>query len=99
MTSLRAAARGQQCTIRLPGHCSWDSEKTMLCHLRLPGVAGVAFKPHDLLAVIGCHECHQVIDGHQRTDLPGAAVDRALLEALARTLLIWEREGLIEVQR
>lgn len=95
--NLREAARGKQCTIRLPGHCSWNPEKTMLCHLRLPGVAGVAFKPDDLLAVIGCHNCHQVIDGHQRTDLPRDVIDRAVLEALGRTLLVFKREGLIEV--
>ena len=97
MTSLREMAQGQQCTLRLPGHCSWDRGQTMLCHLRLPGVAGTALKPDDLLAVIGCHGCHQVIDGHVGTDLPWSEIDRAVLDALGRTLLLWKRNGLVQV--
>ena len=55
---LRDFARGQDCTMQLPGICNRNPETTVLCHIRAFGVAGVAMKPHDFFAWHGCSACH-----------------------------------------
>lgn len=85
--NLRKFARGRPCQVRIPNCCTFDDEQTVLAHLRRGGVAGVGQKPHDLIGVHACHNCHAVIDG--REQLPGLSpleLDRYVLEALCRTL-------------
>ncbi|MHA7916022.1 nuclease domain-containing protein [Alloalcanivorax xenomutans] len=96
MSEITDSAGGAACELRLPGHCNWNPETTVACHLRLPGVAGTALKPSDLLTVRGCSACHDVIDGRAMTDISRGELDRFILEAFCRTLLAYEREGLIE---
>ena len=67
MTSLRNAARGKPCMIRIPGICSGNPETTVLAHYRLN--TGGALKPHDLQGAWACSACHDVVDGRVRTDL------------------------------
>lgn len=55
---LRKFARGQQCSMMLPGICNHDPETTVLCHVRAFGMAGMAEKPHDFFAWHGCSACH-----------------------------------------
>lgn len=55
---LRAFAKGQDCTLRMPW-CNGDASTTVLCHVRAFGWAGVAEKPHDFLAFHACSECHR----------------------------------------
>jgi hypothetical protein len=57
---LKDFARGQDCTLLLPGICSRDAEKTVLCHIRLPGQSGTGQKPPDYLGIHACAECHRV---------------------------------------
>ena len=62
---LREEARGQDCTMRIPGVCRNDRATVVLCHTnehRAAG-AGTSLKPHDLLAFYGCQACHDVADG------------------------------------
>lgn len=35
MVDLRKAARGQMCTVRIPGYCNHDPETSVLAHYRL----------------------------------------------------------------
>lgn len=63
MTNLRDLARGQQCQIRLPGICSFDSTTTVLAHFRLAGICGTGKKPPDECAAWACHSCHNAVDG------------------------------------
>lgn len=56
-TKLRELARGQTCTLRGPA-CNGDPATVVLCHIRLPGFAGVGMKPPDWLAFHGCSGCH-----------------------------------------
>ncbi len=96
MRNLRKAAKGRECQLRLPGVCTGDTETTVLCHIRRGNVAGVGQKPPDLCAVVACSACHDVLDrrntmgGYTRDNL-----DSYTLEALCRTLAMWQREGLI----
>ena len=98
MSKITDFARDKNCQLRLPGHCSFDPSTSVCCHLRLPGVAGTALKPSDIISVIGCDRCHAVIDGREKTDIPSGQLSEYILEAMARTLLLYLGAGLITVQ-
>ena len=66
----RQNARGKQCALRLPC-CRWDTETTVLCHLRMFGAAGMAEKPDDWFAVFACQHCHDALDGRSDSGLWG----------------------------
>ncbi|THD06135.1 hypothetical protein B1991_14425 [Rhodanobacter lindaniclasticus] len=66
MTPARANAKGQPCTLQLPGcYPGPDNEQVQLCHLRMFSGGGTGLKPHDAEAVFGCTHCHDLIDGRR----------------------------------
>lgn len=89
--SLRDAARGRPCMIRMPGVCNGNPETTVLCHLRMAGITGMSLKANDLLGAWGCSDCHRYVDTH------GIDGRTALLEGMARTQAVLIKEGRIEV--
>ena len=67
MANLRKAARGRECTVRIPGYCNGSPETSVLAHYRLAGTCGTGCKPDDTQAAIACNGCHDVIDGRTKT--------------------------------
>lgn len=65
MTSLRKAARGKPCMVRIPDVCNGNPETTVLAHYRLNSGAGM--KPHDLQGAWACSACHDACDGRLKT--------------------------------
>jgi hypothetical protein len=64
MTAIRKAARGQECTINMPGVCCGNPETVVLCHSnKLEHGKGMGIKASDEFAAFGCIACHAVIDG------------------------------------
>lgn len=61
MTPLRKAAKGFDCTIRIPCRCIDNPETTVLAHYRL-GTGG-GQKPDDMQAARACFVCHAIVDG------------------------------------
>ena len=92
---LRQSARGQPCTLRLPC-CNHDPETTVLAHLRYFGWAGVAEKPHDLLAVYACGACHAAMDSRDADS--GMFGFEEILRALGETLMCHYHAGRVEVK-
>ena len=93
MADLRKAARGHECQVRIPGVCNGNHETTVLAHIRIAGLSGI--KPPDLIAAIACSSCHDEID--RRTRLVDAEYAKeCALEGMARTQVIWMKEGLIK---
>ncbi len=91
--NLRDAARGQPCMVRSP-HCTFDTETTVLAHLRRVGVGGVGLKPPDLCAVWACWACHELLDGRVTDVHIGPDALRLLeYEALVRTLKAYDMKG------
>jgi len=82
-TILRQSARGETCTLRLPG-CQGGTETTILAHLRFFGWAGIAQKPHDFLAVFACQHCHDIVDRRAGGEWGFEDLLRALGETLMR---------------
>ncbi|MEQ9892073.1 nuclease domain-containing protein [Pectobacterium aroidearum] len=60
--ALRESARGQTCTLQIPGICNGNPETTVLCHLPSPTHC-MGYKGDDFRDVYGCSSCHDVIDG------------------------------------
>ena len=88
--NLRKLANGKPCMVRLPGVCNFNSDTTVLAHIRRGGVAGMGKKPPDLCGLWACSDCHDVIDGrrpHLRQDL-----ESDILEGLCRTLAAVSKE-------
>lgn len=70
MTPIRRSARGEVCTMLIPGICNGDPATTVLCHSnRLADGKGMGLKAPDTEACYACSACHDVLDG--RRPLPG----------------------------
>jgi hypothetical protein len=61
-TSARKLAKGQDCTLMIPG-CRNETETVVLCHLRQLGGGGMGIKPPENESAFGCRYCHDVADG------------------------------------
>lgn len=96
MTAIRASAKGEDCTIRLPlGICNYDITTTVLCH---ENGAGAGMKSPDECGAYGCYSCHMVLDGH--VPRPAGLTREKVLEHFERgnriTRSILKRKGLIK---
>lgn len=57
------SAKGQPCTIRLPGICNNDKTTTVACHLNYGWAGkGLGIKAEDIVCFC-CSDCHRVMDG------------------------------------
>lgn len=88
--SITRLARGQPCTIRIPGVCTPapDNETTVPCHYRLSGMSGMAFIPPVFMFAFGCFPCHQYIDTHH-----DAETRLAHAEGCFRSLAVLKKMG------
>lgn len=84
-------ARGEPCTIRLPG-CDGGGETTVLAHYRSLALgSGVAIRPHSLFGAYACFHCHNVVDArvflhaHSR-DLVRLAHAEGVLKTISRLI-------------
>lgn len=99
MTPIRKAARGQDCTIRLPNVCNGDSATTVLCHSNsLSDGKGMGLKAPDTAAAFGCSTCHAVLDGQlpRPAGMTKEDVDDAFRAAIVLTHQYLRTKGLIE---
>ena len=89
------AAKGQQCTLNIPGICNWNPETTVACHVGVVN-KGTGQKCDDVFIVFGCSACHAEIDGktmyYARDDLK-----EYILLALEKTWLILFELDLLKV--
>lgn len=96
--SIRDSARGEQCTVQLPGICDGDPEKTIWSHARWPWAGkGGATKAFCLNGCFACVACDSVFDG-QRKPPPGVSretVDLAWMRGHFVSLLRLAERGLV----
>ena len=60
---IRDSARGESCTVRIVGVCSFDPEKTIWSHAPLgAGGKGRSIKALDLCGAYACTSCDAVVD-------------------------------------
>ncbi|WP_300752196.1 nuclease domain-containing protein [Janthinobacterium sp.] len=97
-TPIRAAARDQDCTLRLASVCNFDPATTVLCHSNfLADGKGMGLKAPDTAAAFGCSACHDVLDGRRPrpAELSLAELDATFYAAVRRTHEILRRLGLL----
>lgn len=83
--AIRAAARGQRCTLRLPFVCNGNPETTVLCHSNNGRDGkGMGIKASDDRAAFCCSACHDVLDGRARR--PHGVTREILLEEFERAV-------------
>ena len=95
MSKIRKSARLKDCLVRIPGVCNFNPETTIAAHISIAGLHGMGLKASDLLTVRCCSSCHDVIDGRVKSEFSKAEIKGFLLDALCRTLVEYEQEGLI----
>ena len=95
---LRDSARGESCTLRIPGVCNHSPDTVVLCHLRDLAPSGVGMKPDDTAAVYACSDCHDLIDGRRKTTMTQWEIGREEGRALIETHRRMYDKGLITVK-
>ncbi|MCW6608452.1 DUF1364 domain-containing protein [Yersinia ruckeri] len=95
--ALRDSARGQCCTLQIPGICNGNPETTVLCHLP-SSTHGMGYKSDDYWAVFGCSDCHDVLDGRVPYEWQPGELEEAILLALHATLRVWLADELVVVK-
>lgn len=99
MTPIRRSARGETCTLLIPGICTGDTSTTVLCHSnRLEDGKGLGLKAPDTDACYGCSACHDVLDGRRPRPawLSQESLDMAFDRARANTQKKLKEKGLME---
>lgn len=99
MTPIRKSARGQDCTLRIPGVCNWNPETTVLCHSNsLADGKGMGLKAPDTEACFGCSACHDVLDARAPRPawLTKFVLDAAFDNARRATHEILKQKGLMK---
>jgi len=94
MSKIRKSAKGEDCQIRIPGVCDFNSETTVLCH---QGGAGIALKSSDIHASYGCYKCHAVIDG-AKSEFSKEEIKLMFYDGMVRTQLILLEKELIQIK-
>lgn len=90
-TKLRGSARGQRCTIGVPGVCNHNPETTVLAHAPSE-FKGMGLKGPDYWAAFACSACHEHLD-HNRLMKSDAAL--YWLSGIHRTQEAWRGMGLL----
>lgn len=95
--ALRRSAKGEDCTLRLPGICQFDPATTVLAHLPFGG-RGTGYKASDLHAVYACDACHSELDGRSRNPISREELWECCIRALAETHQRMLGKGLVSVR-
>lgn len=92
-------ARGQDCTVRIPGVCNGNPETTVAAHSnKTRHGKGMGFKARDYYVCWACSACHDVIDGRAMSHLSPQEVDEFWQRGFERTLDWAFDNGHIEIK-
>lgn len=58
---IRQSAKGENCTLRIPGICNGNPKTVVFCHAP-SRYKGTATKSDDFWGAYGCSHCHKEID-------------------------------------
>ncbi|HKK06199.1 MAG TPA: nuclease domain-containing protein [Gammaproteobacteria bacterium] len=94
---IRDAARGELCTLRIPGVCCGDPETTVLCHAPFGGKS-MGLKAPDTWAAAACHRCHAVADGRELSDITREELLECWLRGIAETQMRLFAKGLLKAE-
>ena len=86
------SARNENCTLRIPGVCNFNTDTTVLCH---KNGGGMGFKHHSIHSCYGCSSCHDWLDNRGSVTSTEKR-DAEFLRAMIETQSILIRKGLIK---
>jgi hypothetical protein len=92
------AARGEGCTIQVPGYCNGNDETVVFCHF--PDEShGMGIKADDISGAFGCSGCHDFVDRRNYHPACPAESDRDfyLRRAQTRTMRRLFELGVLKV--
>lgn len=92
----RNGARGQQCTLRIPGCCTGDTETTVFAHIR-DRHTGRSIKASDISGADACFACHARFDGQDGHPLSREEWLFYALRGLQETLERRKEQGILFV--
>lgn len=58
---IRSSAKGEDCSLRIPGVCNHDNNTVVFAHLNTR-FKGIGNKSPDIFGVYACSECHTALD-------------------------------------
>lgn len=91
------SARGQLCTVRIPGICNHNPKTTQPAHVTVKGLHGTATKMSNIHIAYACDSCHAVMDGRLQSEYTRDDVKLMAFEGLIRTQQIMIDEGVINL--
>ena len=99
LTKIQESARGEDCTLRVPGVCSRDPSTVVLCHAPYPGRFGS--RKDDWWAAYGCADCHDALDGRDWASMDNYMYNSAgfWMPAIHETQSKLIDKGLMEVKK
>ena len=98
LNKIRQSARGEDCTINLPGVCNYNPESVVWCHSnRSEHGKGMGLKAKDEHGAYGCYDCHMVYDRQRKRPehLSLDNVEEAFTMAMMKSRQILKDKGLI----
>jgi hypothetical protein len=98
MTKIRQSARGEDCTINLPGVCNYNPETSVWAHSnRYEHGKGMGLKAKDEHGAYACYDCHMVYDRQKKRPehLSLDNVEEAFTMAMLKSRQILKNKGLI----
>ena len=84
MSKLTGFARGRNCTIQIHPYCNGNPETTVFCHAPSDS-HGMGKKSPDWWGADGCSDCHDIVDGRRKVDLPKHEIDRCFYRGIFRS--------------
>jgi len=94
--ALRNAARGEDCTLKIVGHCNGNSETSVMAHMPSP-IKG--YKSTDLGSIcVSCSDCHDVLDNRTKHEVSDSDMQFYMRRATILTLALLHDKQLILVK-
>lgn len=88
------SAKGEECQVRYPNHCNFNSETTIFAH---KGGGGMGIKSSEIHGAYCCSSCHDIYDNRVRDkSLSRIVIDCYFYEGIFRTQQILLGKGLIK---
>lgn len=96
MSRITDSAKGEDCTVRIPGICNYQPETTVYAHINSVRLGhGVGKKNQDIHGCYACSSCHDVIDGRRKSAFGKEAIKNMQYEAVMETQLKLIEKGLL----